>query len=358
MQGDRAQIDYSQIDALDGLRGVAVLLVIFSHCSNNGWFLLPGMDLSGVGKVGVFLFFILSSYLLSFQMLVKGRAAISKSYMVRYWSRRFLRIYPLYLLYLLLGLFSGKIVHEMTGVFVSIPFDLNLIELARHLALMDGKGVTWSIAVEFKFYFMLPFIMALLVSAFRLRPRFAVFCLVFCALLISYFYPPVEAERNSTKLFYYMPIFMFGIVVAIINYNFRSSFISLKIYLRVLLFCCFLLILVTIPSLFSNIFFNIPVDYFHREYIFFSFLWSVVLLYVVNYPGRTTALLSAPVLKRLGTLSFGIYLIHPIIIKLFRYFDAAGGAVYGVVILTVMAAHFSYKYFELPMLRLASKIKI
>jgi Predicted acyltransferases len=50
-----------QLDALDGLRGVAVLIVVLSHLSNARLFLIPGLDLSGTGKSGVFLFFVLSA---------------------------------------------------------------------------------------------------------------------------------------------------------------------------------------------------------------------------------------------------------------------------------------------------------
>ena len=55
--------------ALDGLRGVAVLLVLLAHSSNVGLRLHPALDLSGCGRMGVFLFFVLSAYLLTGQLL-------------------------------------------------------------------------------------------------------------------------------------------------------------------------------------------------------------------------------------------------------------------------------------------------
>ena len=45
--------------ALDGLRGLAVLLVVLSHASLHNVYLFPGLDFSGMGKPGVFLFFVL-----------------------------------------------------------------------------------------------------------------------------------------------------------------------------------------------------------------------------------------------------------------------------------------------------------
>ena len=85
--------------ALDGLRGLAVLLVILSHSSIDGVYMLPGVDFSGMGKPGVLLFFVLSAYLLDRQIIVgfvNGKA--NARFWANYFLRRFLRIFPLYTL--------------------------------------------------------------------------------------------------------------------------------------------------------------------------------------------------------------------------------------------------------------------
>ncbi|HEY1090435.1 MAG TPA: acyltransferase family protein, partial [Burkholderiaceae bacterium] len=90
---------------LDGLRGFAALVVVASHASGMGLNLVPGLDLTGIGKYGVYLFFVLSAYLLSTQWLTKEQETrLGAKYLGRYLSRRFLRIYPLYILVLLVGL--------------------------------------------------------------------------------------------------------------------------------------------------------------------------------------------------------------------------------------------------------------
>ncbi len=48
---------------LDGLRGIAVLFVWMSHSSGRGQ-ALGWLNLHGVGRLGVYLFFVLSAYLL------------------------------------------------------------------------------------------------------------------------------------------------------------------------------------------------------------------------------------------------------------------------------------------------------
>lgn len=146
-----------QMDSLDGLRGFAALVVVFSHTSNSGMFFLPFFDLRGIGKSGVFLFFLLSAFLLILPLLKKGREVLSFPVMSHYWQRRFFRIYPLYTAYLLLAVVSTLVIGILFGKDgVGIPFALDWYGFFNHLTLQESKGVTWSIAVEFKFYFILP----------------------------------------------------------------------------------------------------------------------------------------------------------------------------------------------------------
>src|SRR3546814_20292617 len=90
-------------DALDGLRGLAVLIVIASHLSLLGFGLVPGLPVGGIGKSGVYLFFVLSAFLLTRLLLERAPAQFADG---RLWSasalRRHLRIWPLYPV----GLFS------------------------------------------------------------------------------------------------------------------------------------------------------------------------------------------------------------------------------------------------------------
>ena len=58
------------VHALDGLRGLAVLMVFLSHTSLSGHRALPFVNFAGTGKMGVFLFFILSSFLLTYPFLI------------------------------------------------------------------------------------------------------------------------------------------------------------------------------------------------------------------------------------------------------------------------------------------------
>lgn len=80
----------SMIPGLDGLRAIAYLLVFFSHTRY--------LD---VGWVGVHFFFVLSGFLITGILIDMKKAMVAKSYFIKFYGRRFLRIFPLYYFYLI-----------------------------------------------------------------------------------------------------------------------------------------------------------------------------------------------------------------------------------------------------------------
>jgi len=56
--------------ALDGLRGLAAMAVVFSHASNADMGVIYGVPLAGLGRFAVWLFFVISAFLLTRQALV------------------------------------------------------------------------------------------------------------------------------------------------------------------------------------------------------------------------------------------------------------------------------------------------
>ena len=104
------------IAGLDGLRAVAFLIVFFFHTRN-----LP------FGWMGVQLFFVLSGFLITDILLRMKEKLPSREFFVKFYGRRFLRIFPLY--YLFLTLLAG---------FIIILQALQLTQLNPDL----GKAVT------------------------------------------------------------------------------------------------------------------------------------------------------------------------------------------------------------------------
>src|ERR1700721_2845624 len=92
----------SRLPELDGLRAIAILLVLFSHHLAP----IPIASIRYVvemGWVGVDLFFVLSGFLIGGILLDQRRAT---NYYRVFYLRRFLRIVPLYALLVIPGLLS------------------------------------------------------------------------------------------------------------------------------------------------------------------------------------------------------------------------------------------------------------
>ncbi|MHA1128970.1 MAG: acyltransferase family protein, partial [Alphaproteobacteria bacterium] len=113
---------------LDGLRALAILLVVSFHSWYFLQFVLPTteafLDFSDSlpwilgfirrGDLGVDIFFVLSGYLLSWQLLQK-RMKTGRVDLKRFYAHRFFRIYPLYLIALLLAAIDSGITLKLLG---------------------------------------------------------------------------------------------------------------------------------------------------------------------------------------------------------------------------------------------------
>src|ERR1700720_1979641 len=160
-----------RIPELDGIRGVAILLVIAWH-----YFVMlvqakPGSALAyaqAAGRLswtGVDLFFVLSGFLIG-GILIDTRD--SPNYFRAFYARRFFRIVPLYVVWLVgtclalhfvIGGELGHWIHEER--FTMWPYALYLQNfwMAAHNTLAGySSGGTWSLAIEEQFYLTLPLI--------------------------------------------------------------------------------------------------------------------------------------------------------------------------------------------------------
>jgi peptidoglycan/LPS O-acetylase OafA/YrhL len=138
---------------LDGLRGLAILWVVLYHCNPR----LEGTWIHYVsiwGWSGVILFFILSGFLITSNLLATRD---KPRYYHNFHARRALRIWPLYLLVLVA-------VYAQSDWFIG-PKPLDAIKAAPwlayfffvqnlfHLTLPPALGPTWALAIEEQYYF-------------------------------------------------------------------------------------------------------------------------------------------------------------------------------------------------------------
>ncbi|UDY22423.1 acyltransferase family protein [Nocardioides sp. Kera G14] len=153
----------SSIPALDSVRFIGVLAVLLTHVGfNAGTYTTAGVFGHVVSRlaVGVSVFFVLSGFLLSREWLVRAAAGEPAPSALRYYWKRFWRIYPAYLVTV-----AVVMVAFPANRHLGLPRWVSALTMAdsysRH-TLPDGFTQTWSLATEVGFYALLPLIMALI----------------------------------------------------------------------------------------------------------------------------------------------------------------------------------------------------
>ncbi|WP_141731612.1 acyltransferase family protein [Oligoflexus tunisiensis] len=154
------------IPALDGIRGLAILMVLCVHFfvtfTPQNFFELSLQKLSGYGTLGIDLFFMLSGFLIT-GILMDTKA--DAQYLRNFWVRRFLRIFPLYYLVLLLVMLVLLLLPEAlqpayAKVWDAMPWAwtylLNFYIAAEGSWSVPYIGHFWSLAVEEQFYLVWP----------------------------------------------------------------------------------------------------------------------------------------------------------------------------------------------------------
>jgi peptidoglycan/LPS O-acetylase OafA/YrhL len=129
--------------ALDGVRGLAILLVLFGHG-------LQQYRIGSAAAAGVTLFFALSGYLITGILL-------DRPPLRTFYARRFTRLAPPLVAMVLIVLIAGRI--PWTHAVGALTWTQNYVEWAS-----DTRpfGVTWSLSVEEQFYLLWPLVLAVI----------------------------------------------------------------------------------------------------------------------------------------------------------------------------------------------------
>jgi peptidoglycan/LPS O-acetylase OafA/YrhL len=170
-------IDRGRIPSLDGVRGIAILLVVFAHVIQTNGFPAggPPIWLTDLGALGVDAFFVLSGFLITTLMLREfdrsGRLDRRGFY-----RRRALRILPAYVT-LLIAVASL----QLTG-FLQVPRGdwLGALTFTMNFRYHPAweLGHVWSLSIEEHFYVVWPLVVSALPAAWRVA--LLVGCLAAC----------------------------------------------------------------------------------------------------------------------------------------------------------------------------------
>jgi peptidoglycan/LPS O-acetylase OafA/YrhL len=288
-----------QYPSLNGVRGFAFLLVLLAHFSNY-----YGGPFSGLGKVGVWIFFTLSAFLLTRQFLEAPGEAFSRYGLANYAYRRFFRIVPLYVLTLI--------------VYVPFGYVVTNANLIDHLLFQQGRGHLWTVIAEVKYYFLIPllsFALLKLLNAPRVAAIFILLALWITSIIV---FPPSSYRIDATSVTAYLCVFLAGSIAAFL-------FVRLGIFMScrwadVAAAFALLVIVVTTPSVWSSVIEPVKGAHFYQAHPMFAIVGVGLILSAIRDGSWSAYLFSSAPLQFLGQISFSGYLIHPLLLKLTSWY--------------------------------------
>ncbi|HLP53422.1 MAG TPA: acyltransferase [Fluviicola sp.] len=189
-------INQERLNGLDHLRALAIIIVFLFH-----YFILSGgqpewlPEFAKFGWTGVDLFFVLSGFLITSQLLSQVKKGKNIS-LKEFYAKRFFRIIPAFLvvllLYFLVPLFREK--EALPPLWKFLTFTQNFgLDLKNHGTFSHA----WSLCVEEHFYLFLPLILIFLQQLKRLKNAYRVIIVLFLTGLAIRFYVYESLSQNG-----------------------------------------------------------------------------------------------------------------------------------------------------------------
>lgn len=364
---------------LNGIRFIAALLVIIHHIEQIKSILtldsLWGETTSVakfiqiIGPQGVVLFFVLSGFLITYLLLAEENKTNTIS-VKRFYIRRMLRIWPLYLLIIILSLFiiphiellslPGYSVETIQSnivlkLILYLFFFANLV-LAL-LGVIPYASQTWSIGTEEQFYLVWPVIIKqikkhrLILMAFIVL-GYNVIRLFLYSRYSNFLDPTIKSILLAFWGGFTIDCMAIGGFFAVMLYN-NERF--LKLFLNNWIF--YFSIAMAITFLIKGTY----IPYIHS--IVYSGLYAIIILnFAANRQQRIN--LENPIFNYLGNISYGMYMLHPIgiviALKTAMYSNYTNNwLIYPMAIfITIALAAISYRWYESYFLKFKSRFAI
>ena len=295
--------------SLDGLRGLAVLLVVFYHVFPHRDTGILGI-LSSASWCGVDLFFVLSGFLIT-GILFDTQGA--PNYFRNFYMRRTLRLFPVYIVFILFVLLFP---HPSNGypwwlTFLFIAYASNIVLFAFpdfQFGLPLVTGHIWSLAVEEQFYLIWPWLLTRLKtrrniliaslsgSLFALVLRLILSQTLHRSLWFLYLELPTRADAlllgAAAAMLYRQPGFLTNHLNKIRLTGALAALTYLAMCLR------------------THTFFFVSNPIFTWGYTLLALAAACLLLISLPRASWTGRLLAHPFLRFYGRYSYGLYLFH------------------------------------------------
>jgi peptidoglycan/LPS O-acetylase OafA/YrhL len=360
------------VSEVDALRGLAMTGVVLQHCG-----LLP------FGWTGVWLFYVISGFAITSSLLASNRTPHSKLFLVRnFYVRRCLRIWPIYFVFVA-GNMIAAVIAGHGDVLASAPwlvtFTYNFRMMLHHES-WATIGHLWTISVEEQFYLIFPFLFAFL-SRRRLVMALGI-CIIFSPVLrslLTYWFDSISQDNlwKAFSLYAFAPAqfdaFSAGALLALFR-----PFLATRLRLARGFLAVAVGVAITYACIYVSI--NVGAQGFGKDClrnVFSGILWGQgrqIWLYstVIGLAFGLIALILAgerwllavcrlPLLRPIGRVSYGAYILHLPVLMLYQFLWSANRATFSlthsleklafVYSVTLLIAFLSFRYFEMPILK-------
>ncbi len=328
----------SEFNSINGIRGLAAVLVLLSHTA-------PGFESV---QMGLSLLFVISGFLLAKPFVMDSNKIFNFATLERYIVKRLKRILPMYYTY----------------IFIMYVITLKFDTALRHFFFVQAEGHLWPMTQIFAFYMMLPLVLLITCATHRIH-RLLPLALLGIAVYLSI------TQMNEWQPFYNgafshnfaLYAFLMGVFASYLQYDLIGTKTIQPCGRR---WQREALGLIAIIFTFLAIAWSAPMKPAPIIFTWISQFWVKCLLSVgiilltINLPKTIfNSLMSNPIFRSVGVIGFSFYILHGLGIEVFKQFElqylgnpSAGARTWeffaGAFAFTYVMAVVAYSYVERP----------
>jgi peptidoglycan/LPS O-acetylase OafA/YrhL len=290
------------ITQLDGIRGLAIILVLIGH-----WSTPPLKNLLPWGNIGVYTFFVISGYLIAKILLKQKIKQNLVSFLTSFWARRILRIFPIYYLTLLI---LWLVQHPPIADHAIWHFAyLSNFLFMSSAGFQDSTSHLWSLAVEAQFYLFWPFII------FWLKDKYVFYTTIFFLILspicrLTLFtmgleIPVIKVFTGSSLDFLGM-----GALIALAQKNPHLLLFGIKPERLLKIICPFAVAIFSLLQILQYLGYQNVYSYLIGTSSLVICCGWLISSASYGMEGIFKNILESKILRFIGTISYGLYLYH------------------------------------------------
>ena len=344
------------ISGLDGLRALAVIMVIGYHLK---------LPLFKGGVLGVTIFFVISGFLIT-RLLLQELEKNNSINLKNFWIKRIKRIWPALIFMIsvtiiISAVFNRVLFTKACRDFFSAIFGFNnWYQIFNNISYFDNGGAPspllhcWSLAIETQFYLIFPLIIILISKIksnkkqrYQLLSIITILLIIVSGLLMALLFNPTG---DPSRVYYGLDTRAFSLLIGALlaiftqcdfNFSLKRNINDILGIISLAVVC----FIVTRVAGYDEVLYK-------GGYLITSLFTALVILSILRRNSLLSKILSIPVIDWLGKLSYSIYLWHyPIIILISGGKKSSWSVMLIEIVLTLVMSVISYYLVETPIRR-------